>query len=219
MKRWLGLLAVALAIAAPARAQDTMNTFEGANPNEEGVIYSKTLNAVVGTTPALLTRPAGFTRLSFSVTGGDVIFRPGDYRPKTFTAATTDIVTATAHAFTTGDGPFQLTNSGGALPAGLAVTTDYYVIVIDANTFRLATSRPNALAGTPVVDITGTGTGTHTLGGTTAVPAVTTSSGYLWYRFQADFSSVGGPVVIKAPDRFTVVGAAAGTIFYYWWLP
>lgn len=78
----------------------------------------------------------------------------------TFTAATTDIVTATAHGLETGDGPLFGTSSG-TLPAGLTLATGYYAIKIDANTFYVATSRQNALAGTRV-DITGTGSGTHT---------------------------------------------------------
>lgn len=69
---------------------------------------------------------------------------------------------AGAHNLLTGDGPVRLTNSGGALPAGLAVATDYYVIARDADSIALATSRANALAGT-AIDITGAGTGTHTV--------------------------------------------------------
>lgn len=81
---------------------------------------------------------------------------------KDFTAAATDICTAAGHGKQTGFGPVRLTNSGGALPAGLAGSTDYWMIVIDANTFKLATSEANALAGT-AVDITGAGTGTHSM--------------------------------------------------------
>lgn len=81
----------------------------------------------------------------------------------TFTAsATTDEATATAHGLVTGDGPFHLTNSGGALPAGLSLLTNYWVIRTAANTFKFATTYANALAGT-AVDLTGAGTGTHTL--------------------------------------------------------
>ncbi len=74
---------------------------------------------------------------------------------------TTDILTAAAHTLQTGDGPFQLTNSGGALPAGLSTLTDYWIIRLDANTFQFATSLANALAGT-FVNFTTNGTGTHT---------------------------------------------------------
>lgn len=80
-----------------------------------------------------------------------------------FTAnAGTDELTAAAHGLTTGDGPVRGTNSGGALPAGLALATDYWAIRVDDNTFKLATSLPNAIAGT-AIDITTAGTGVHTL--------------------------------------------------------
>jgi hypothetical protein len=81
--------------------------------------------------------------------------------------AATDILTpaTTPHTFVTGDGPFQISNSGGALPTGLSASTDYWIIY-EADTgnssFQLATSKTNAIVGTEV-DITGTGSGTHTL--------------------------------------------------------
>lgn len=69
--------------------------------------------------------------------------------------------TATAHGFTTGL-KGQLTTSVG-LPAGLSGGTDYFIVVIDANTIQFATSLANATASTPVaVDITSQGTGNHT---------------------------------------------------------
>lgn len=80
-----------------------------------------------------------------------------------FTAANaTEIFTATAHGLLTGDGPINVSNSGGALPTGLTAATDYWIIKIDANTFYLATSLANAIAGTNLT-ITTDGTGTQTL--------------------------------------------------------
>lgn len=80
----------------------------------------------------------------------------------TFTAvAASDICTKVAHLFLTGL-KVQVSNSGGALPTGLSAATDYFVIKIDADTFYLATSLVNALAGTRI-DITGAGTGTQTV--------------------------------------------------------
>ena len=82
----------------------------------------------------------------------------------TFTAATSDVCTKVAHGLQTGDGPVRLTTTG-TLPAGLALATDYWIIWIDADTFYFATSLANAYAGTRV-DITTTGTGTHTVSDT-----------------------------------------------------
>ena len=76
-----------------------------------------------------------------------------------FTAAVTNICTITAHGFYTGLKVAATTTT--TLPAPLTAT-NYYVIRIDANTFYLATSAANAIAGT-AIDITDTGTGTHTL--------------------------------------------------------
>src|SRR5438045_9044909 len=69
---------------------------------------------------------------------------------RTFTVnATTDVATATAHGLVTGTGPVVLTTSG-TLPAGLALLTRYWPIVLTAYTFKLATSRANAAAGTAI---------------------------------------------------------------------
>lgn len=83
--------------------------------------------------------------------------------PFTFTAnSVNDQCTATAHGLNTGDGPVQVSNSGGALPAGLSAATNYWIIKIDANTFEFSTSLANALLGTQI-DLTTNGTGTQTL--------------------------------------------------------
>lgn len=76
----------------------------------------------------------------------------------TFTNATNICVLA-AHGYVAGDGPFQLSNSGGALPAELAVLTDYFVgPTVQAGDFELSLTRGGA-----VIPITDDGTGTHTL--------------------------------------------------------
>lgn len=80
---------------------------------------------------------------------------------QTFTAANTDICTAAAHGYLTGD-QVQVTTSAADLPAGLAVATYYYVIKLTADTFKLAASLADAMVGTPV-DITDAGTGVHTI--------------------------------------------------------
>lgn len=82
--------------------------------------------------------------------------------PFTFTAdAASDQLTHATHGLSTGDGAVRLTTTT-TLPAGLALATDYYAIVVDANTFKLANSLANALAGT-AINITDAGTGVHTL--------------------------------------------------------
>ncbi len=88
------------------------------------------------------------------------------YVDQVFTAeADTEVFTKTAHTLLTGDGPFQVSNGGGALPAGLLALTDYWVIRIDDDTFYLANTLAEALAGTHL-SITTDGTGTQTISDT-----------------------------------------------------
>lgn len=72
-----------------------------------------------------------------------------------------DQIEITSHGFYTGM-LCQLTTTG-TLPAGLALTTDYYAIVVDANTIKLATTLANALSGTAVDITAAAGGGTHTV--------------------------------------------------------
>jgi hypothetical protein len=66
----------------------------------------------------------------------------------------------TAHGYLTGlEG--QLTTSG-TLPGGLATATNYYLIRVDADNYKFATSRANAEAGTAVDITSAAGGGTHT---------------------------------------------------------
>jgi hypothetical protein len=82
---------------------------------------------------------------------------------KTFTDTDVEVtdndITVTAHGLTTGL-KGQLTSTG-TLPAGLSTATDYFVIVVDADTIAFATSLANALAGTKI-DITDEGTAAAT---------------------------------------------------------
>ena len=66
----------------------------------------------------------------------------------------------TAHGLTSGL-KVQLTTSS-ALPSGLSLATDYFVIVVDANNFKLAVSLVNALAGTAVA-LANAGVGNQTV--------------------------------------------------------
>lgn len=77
----------------------------------------------------------------------------------TVTIATPGVVSYTSHGLNTGD-KFYFTTTG-ALPTGLTASTTYFVIGVDANSFRLATTLANAHAGT-AINTTGSQSGTHT---------------------------------------------------------
>jgi len=75
----------------------------------------------------------------------------------------TDELTAVGHGLLTGD-RMRLRNVGGALPAAtpaLAATTDYFAVRTGADTLKLSDTNAHALAGTNIVDLTGSGSGTN----------------------------------------------------------
>lgn len=63
--------------------------------------------------------------------------------------AATDLLTKVAHGLNTGDGPGTTLVAGGAV-GGVTDSDDHWVIRISADTFKLATSSANALAGIPI---------------------------------------------------------------------
>ena len=73
----------------------------------------------------------------------------------------TDTIAETAHGLETGD-IVQLSTTG-TLPSPLAAATDYYVIRVDADNFKLASSLENAEAGTAIDITSAAGGGTHTV--------------------------------------------------------
>lgn len=91
--------------------------------------------------------------------------------------ASTDLVTKANHGYLTGDGPFQVT-TGGTLPGGLAPLTNYWVIWIGANTFKVAASLLDALAGT-AIDLTTDAVGAMTVTGIASQRVHWQSRGFL----------------------------------------
>lgn len=77
----------------------------------------------------------------------------------TISIASPGVVTWNNHGLRSGQ-KLRLTTTG-ALPTGLAVDTTYFVFVVDANTFRLSTTRANLQAGT-YINTSGSQSGTHT---------------------------------------------------------
>lgn len=87
------------------------------------------------------------------------------YRPCSITIAAPGVVTSEAHGLKTADKVVFSTT--GALPTGLSVDTFYYVIegtysdgLVDPDSFTLASSRANALAGTEITT-SGSQSGAH----------------------------------------------------------
>lgn len=83
------------------------------------------------------------------------IFKVAAVLQAAFTMDTTADITSNAHGLAEGD-CVQFTTSD-TLPAGLSLTTNYYVISVTTNTFQVSATR-----GGTAVTSTDAGTGTHT---------------------------------------------------------
>ena len=71
-----------------------------------------------------------------------------------------DTISVTSHGLLTGT-KLQVTTTGSR-PGGISGGTDYFVVVVDANTFKLSDTLAHAQAGTNIIDITSIGSGTQT---------------------------------------------------------
>lgn len=117
---------------------------------------------------------------------------------------TEDTITLTSHGWVTGR-KVALTTSG-VLPTGLSAT-DYYIIKVDANTVKLATSLANAQAGTQVDITAAAGGGTHTL-----TPAALSGASY---KIQGSFDNTTWFDLV-APDSQAVGNNITATGSYFW---
>jgi len=152
----------------------------------------------------------GFTNDETYLYGGNgvdsfVIWDGGTKATTTFTAdAGTDFITATAHGLANGD-RIILSNSGGALPAGLATNTFYYVRDKTDDTFKLA-----ATFGGAAINITDAGTGTHSfLGGMITVAGNPKGNIFATYVGRTFVAGISGA---KASVQWSTVKASAAAL-------
>jgi microcystin-dependent protein len=129
---------------------DTVNTWTalqtfsgGASNTPPGVIFPY----------AGKTAPTGFllcdgTAVSRATYAGLAAILLPTLGAVTISLASPGVVTLTGHGMQTGDSLYLTTT--GALPTGLSVNTRYWVIRTGVDTFNLATSLANALAGTGI---------------------------------------------------------------------
>lgn len=101
------------------------------------------------------------TVLIGSKAGESILVYPGEDLIFTAAIGTPGIFTSIGHLFDTG---FKCTvSSAGTLPPELSPGVDYWIDVIDPDTFYLCPTSDDAINGTNRIDISGAGTGTHTL--------------------------------------------------------
>ena len=193
----------------PKSAWYDSNTPKGANNN--ATIFG------VDTTEI---RSGGDNITSVALVQGGTLYREAPpvtfAAPTLFTIATTavsttaDTITSTAHGLSTGTKVTYV--AGGTVLGGLSNATAYYVIYVDVNTFKLASSAANALAGT-AIDLTGTGNSSQTFQGDTATATVTVSANSVasitLTATGSAYTSV--PAVTIAKSRLTVATANVAT--------
>lgn len=130
------------------------------------------------------------------------------YTAATFTAgAGTDLLTISSHGYFTGL-KLQVSTTT-TLPGGLSASTDYYVIYVSANTFKLATSLANALAGT-YIDITSAGTGTHTATPSGAGSGFMANDTQVAYRVVWGARDANSNLYLGAPSQRIIVSNSTG---------
>lgn len=123
----------------------------------EGTLYSDAFAAAVNSDALNLDFAQGYAIEAVNTVANSTA--------RTFEDADVDvdeesIVLDAAHGWATGRKVAATTS--GVLPTGLSAT-DYYVIVVDTTTIKLASSLANAQAGTAVDITAAAGGGTHTL--------------------------------------------------------
>jgi hypothetical protein len=122
----------------------------------------------------------------------------------------TETITRAAHGYYTGL-KVQL-SSTVTMPTGLVAATDYWVIVVDADHFKLASSLANALASTPV-NITAVGTGFLTV--TPQIPSVVTGISQSGIDSTADtITKTAHGLYTGLKIRFATIGDVSGGIAF-----
>lgn len=176
---------------------------------------------------------AGTSNLLYSltITSVDNALDTVSFTPDTMTFAATDITTATDVITVTTNTWMQtgtpVTFWGGTgVPGGVTSGTVYYVIRLTSTTINLAISLANALAGTPVVDFSTQGTGTHRL----TFTLVLGNKDELWgggrkgkltrywntdYRNPEDSDWIKLPPTFDAGNDISAVGKLSARMFWF----
>ncbi len=197
-----------------------MPSYEGQNllnaTEAAAVALGPSINHLVGTGAKLVTGNGRLLVVSADKGGARIML--GDNADRAFgfgdVDAVADEITVTAHTFVTG-ARVTLENDADDLPVPLTETDDFFVIVVDDDTVKLATSLVNAVAGT-AIDLSDVGTGDTVIGGmakTIEFPAadILTGAG-------AAFVPLGASLVFPAISTWTAKGFGAGAALSYWYI-
>lgn len=109
--------------------------------NIDALTLSARVNGVFANAAAVITRPANRRFLAFQVLTDGFFIKPGYHPGRTFldgdVTAASDEVGDTAHGFTAGDGPYQLTSAGPVLAGtpGVIISTSPELLTRDAGSW------------------------------------------------------------------------------------
>lgn len=120
--------------------------------------FAREANNVAYDSAGRLGNRKGFSSTSSSYAlalGSDPIITDATAIATSAVNTSTETITLTSHGFSTAE-RVVYDDGGGTALAGLTDGTTYFVIKVDDNSFKLATSAANATAGT-AIDLTGTG--------------------------------------------------------------
>lgn len=189
------------------------------------LLVATAINALTGFTDVITTSNSS-ADLSCTavfagvVTAGNVYSKAGAAGTGsiTFTRTTTgtaskvnpvdNTVTITNHGQATGSKGQMTTTS--ALPGGLSTSTDYFIIKVDANTIRFASSLANAVAGTAIT-LTSSGVGTQTFTPTSASGNTIKAQGSLDGVTFMDIDATNFPALSPAS---VAVGSSASAVVW-----
>ena len=188
-------------------------------------VLAGTPGVIIDTVADTLTRDAGSWLDEGFVVGQTVTLggSASNNGPLTINTLTDTVMTVDENLTNEGSQTdLTLTAAGEALPAGLSLLTDYWVGVIDANTYTLHLTHNAATKNQALVNITAAATGgVYTIATFTAGPPVTTNTDGQETVLLSTESGKGGDsgLVIAMPARLTLQGLGGGPELVYWYLP
>ena len=189
-------------IQIESRTLSTTPFYLQSNNAVVGANFNPDIGPILSITDVTEASPTEITIATHGMVSGDkvLITNTDASTAITFVDADVDVsantITEVGHGLYTGQ-LVQLTTSG-TLPAGLSLLTNYYVIYITVDTFKLATTYTLAAAGTAVDITAAAGTGNHVVTSTSPINGIFTIT-----RTGANTFTI--------PVRVTTDGAGAGT--------
>jgi len=181
------------------------------NPSQKSIV-AVTQHPISGLVTAVTSTPHGFIPMQWVRISGNSA--PQANQPWQLVGApseiaftvddiSSDLLRSNGHGYITGL-KIQVSNVGGTLPGGLFAATDYYVVVMSEDTFKLSDTFAHAQAGTDIINILDAGTPTHSI-----APQEDTA-----FFFTADllvpWSGTGGVVVDTSTNGLVVAKTAPG---------